>query len=285
MKQKISSRQIRSAIFLGLSASIVATAFSLSASGQSTGSNEPLSSPGAAREVYAASLSPLNGSGASASIQIVVDSGQVGASIQAQGLAPNVVHIQEVYSGSTCPTSANDLNGDNYIDAIENRSAAGSADVPLILGQLGTANGSASATSTNYPFPSPNGTLYYISSGLLSSVYSQAQALISQPLPIPFPSISPSSMPSGMPSGLPSSTPSVNPVSGAAPTALPSGLPASATGNGQTQGQALFDGKVVVISGVDPSMVNLPSTVVAGQGTTAAQSLPIACGVLTPVSQ
>lgn len=248
-------------------------------------------SPGQAtqREVYTATLNPANPSApygsATGQVTLVVDGGQVGVFITASGLAPNVMHEQHIHSGSTCATMANDTNGDGYIDDAEAEAVAGKPVVALGLNGLTPLSGSGSYANIQYPTAAPDGVETYIGSAPLSSIQAVMQSAQASPLPSPFASplgTAPFIFPTASP--MPSVTASAGP-SGVGATGTPGAAGTAATGNNNSSTAGLFNNRVVEIHGISDTF-QLPSTVAANEpGKTANQTLPVACGVLTQVTE
>jgi hypothetical protein len=161
-------------------------------------------------------LNPVNGSGASGTVTVVVDQGRLGAMVQATGVAPNMVHAMLIHRGTACADASADVNGDGVVDAVEAEAVSGQPIIPLSLsGDLAVSTPQAAA-GLLYPMATAEGSLTYINAG------SASQALT---------------------------------------------------------------GRVVEIRGISPT-TNLPNTVVSDvPGQTPQQTLGVACGVLTPVTE
>lgn len=115
------------------------------------------------REVYEALLTPVNGSvsNSTASVRVVVDQGQVGFYIQGANFDTGVVHMQNIHSGTSCATLANDSNGDGIIDNVESDKVSGAPAFPLTLNLVRPL---ISAATNDYPVSSADGTYEYIAS-------------------------------------------------------------------------------------------------------------------------
>lgn len=82
---------------------------------------------------YAGSLSPLNGSGVTGSVEFIVDEDddEFMVAADAAGLTPYQPHAQHVHEAPECPTMTHDANGDGWLDALEAMDTAGSILVAL----------------------------------------------------------------------------------------------------------------------------------------------------------
>jgi hypothetical protein len=153
---------------------------SASASASPSPSVSPSASPspsssttGTPREVFTATLAPVNpGVGESSgsvtgTAAIVVDGERIGAYVNANGLYPNVPHAVDIHTGSTCPTASADTNGDGFVDIQEADTVNGGSLVNI------GADLNSFATAMNF-IPSADGTgnLALITSGTLSSLNS-----------------------------------------------------------------------------------------------------------------
>lgn len=74
---------------------------------------------------YTVDFTALNGSGVTGSADLSLMGDKLTVKVNATGLEPNVVHPQHIHGftgnkgNSTCPTSADDTNGDGLIDLVE----------------------------------------------------------------------------------------------------------------------------------------------------------------------
>lgn len=107
--------------------------------------------------IYLARLTPLNGSGVRGRMLLTVRNGQFAVKVNALGLVPNKIHAQHIHAKlddgggvSTCPTSADDANGDGLIQVGEGLPKYGGIQVPLD-GSLDEAEGLGDAAT----FPTP----------------------------------------------------------------------------------------------------------------------------------
>lgn len=89
------------------------------------------------RVVYQAALTAINSgtvanpTAASGVVTAVVDGNNFGIYVNATGLPADVAHPQAIYSDGTCPTTAQDINADGYVDQTEAEAVAGTPVVPL----------------------------------------------------------------------------------------------------------------------------------------------------------
>lgn len=93
----------------------------------------------AADQVFTAKLTPLNaakiGTSTTGDARLVVADGKLTVAIDLKGLPPGM-HLQHFHGfpdgkDASCPTSANDANGDGYIDLVETEPVAGTTMVPF----------------------------------------------------------------------------------------------------------------------------------------------------------
>lgn len=86
---------------------------------------------------YQASLAPLNNSGVTGTATLTLDGDQLTVAIQASGLEANALHPQHIHGfmenkrNSTCPTQADDMNGDGIVDLGEGLPDYGPVLLPL----------------------------------------------------------------------------------------------------------------------------------------------------------
>ncbi len=79
----------------------------------------------AIERTFMANLQPLNNSGVSGTATITVDANTLTVEVMASGLEPNLPHPQHIHGfmddnrNSTCPTPADDTNGDGFVDLVE----------------------------------------------------------------------------------------------------------------------------------------------------------------------
>ncbi len=120
---------------------LTATLFQLTACGGGGGSSSsrgqsesPRQLESEAEGTYVATLSALNngvGGPISGNVSISKEGGRLIAYARVNGGAPNTVHQQRVHVGTSCPTAANDANGDGYVDAVEGYNHVGKILFPL----------------------------------------------------------------------------------------------------------------------------------------------------------
>lgn len=250
-----------------------------SASPSVTPSAAPTTAAAGQEAVYIAQLASLGAisNGANATARFVKQgTNNVAAVVEGSGLAANDTHIIDVHAGTQCPDSSADTNGDGIVDAVESEAVTGPAVVALTVTPGYLSAPSHATANDQYPYASPQGNLLYGNSGPLAAFL---QALSSSNT-APVPSRAPSTVPVIFPSAAPSASPGVSPTPSEAPSETPSGLPSSMPGIAAQDALANLAGHVVVIRGVDASTA-LPSTVQSSNaGVTAAEDLPVACGII-----
>lgn len=87
-----------------------------------------------AEGTYVATITTLNngvGGPISGNVSISKEGGRLIAYARFNGGAPHTVHQQRVHVGTSCPTAANDTNGDGYVDAVEGFAHVGKILFPL----------------------------------------------------------------------------------------------------------------------------------------------------------
>lgn len=88
---------------------------------------------------FTAQLAPLNSSGVSGEATITVENNTLTVNIWADGLEPNMVHPQHIHGfkdnnrNSTCPSPADDRNGDGIVDLVEGLPSYGPVLLELYL--------------------------------------------------------------------------------------------------------------------------------------------------------
>jgi hypothetical protein len=110
--------------------------------------------------VYQAVLTPLNSSASlvatTGTANIIIEGDEVKVSMTVNGAPANITHIQHIHAGSSCPTLADDVNADTYIDVIEGVPKYGPILIPLdgdLSSQDAGAAGFPNANSSgNYPY-------------------------------------------------------------------------------------------------------------------------------------
>ncbi|MGD8495088.1 MAG: hypothetical protein PVF05_02790 [Gemmatimonadales bacterium] len=87
--------------------------------------------------VYQARLRPLNASAeygiapVSGTATITERGDEITVRVNARGLAPNTVHLQHIHGAGSCPTAAQDVNGDGFVSVGEGAPVYGPIVVPL----------------------------------------------------------------------------------------------------------------------------------------------------------
>lgn len=84
-------------------------------------------------EEYTGLVQGLNASAADGVVDIRLDEveNDFEVSVEVGGLDPNIVHVQHMHADATCPTSADDANGDGFVDVIEGLPSYGGILLPL----------------------------------------------------------------------------------------------------------------------------------------------------------
>jgi len=82
---------------------------------------------------YFGEVQALNASAISGTATISLDDveNDFAVSVEAFDLDESIVHIQHVHAGDACPTSADDANGDGFVDVVEGLSSYGGILIPL----------------------------------------------------------------------------------------------------------------------------------------------------------
>lgn len=118
-------------------------------SGKGTASGsvaEPRQFESEAEGMYVAQMTAMNngvGGAISASLSINKDGPRLIAYVRLNGGQPSTVHQQRVYVGTSCPTAANDSNGDGYVDVNEAFAQTGKILFPLDADISGQERGSS----------------------------------------------------------------------------------------------------------------------------------------------
>lgn len=70
---------------------------------------------------YVASLTALNGSGVTGSVEVILDEEEDAflVAVDAARLAPHTPHPQHIHAAPSCPTLSHDANGDGFVDMAE----------------------------------------------------------------------------------------------------------------------------------------------------------------------
>jgi len=198
--------------------------------------------------------------------RIVVDGDNMGIYLQANGLAPQMMHQQFIHAaGGKCPDMTADKNGDSVIDEKEASAVMGPASFPLTLGtQASTGSAPTAGTiGSEFPVAGQNGDLIYINSFPVSMVMSALSSSGTTGPQVPT---------SGTPetSGTPRNYVSSNPNPSAPST---------------NSNRFNMENSVVEIRGI-ASNAQMPGTVQGNDpGSQANASIPVACGVLVKISE
>jgi hypothetical protein len=253
---------------------------SVSPSTTATPSSSPTQASSPTRNVYTATLTPINANSAAGigsangAVRIVVDGNRIGVDLQGSGFDPGAQITAGIRTGTSCPTTAaNDTNGDGFVDATEAAPTWGTVLVPFSLAaDLSVTGQGIGFVSSTYPIAnSTDGALNYINAGPFGAISSALQRLsstaTSTSTPTPTPSVSVTVSPTSGPSILPS------------PTSTSTGAAGQASNSYES-----LQGYVIGVQGVGTS-ASLPSSVAAGTGASAETTLPVACGTITQITE
>ena len=122
--------------------------FSLTACDSDDPTEDPL--------IYTGTFVALNNSGVSGTARFEIDDGIMAVTIDADGLAPSITHVQHVHFSNTCPTAAADANSDSFVDVAEGLPSYGAILIPLD-GDLSA----QAAGDTGFPSANAAGALNY----------------------------------------------------------------------------------------------------------------------------
>lgn len=183
---------------------------------------------------FAATLTPLNAqtgtvTGTSA-VELAGDLMRV--TVNATGVAgAGDLHLQFIGSGTSCPTQANDTNGDGFVDIVEALAATGA----FLLALDTTLTSRIVADTSGFPTTNP---IAYLQRARLSAVE--------------------------------------NSMRGAPTDQFQANIPVNGDFNPA--------GLAVLVTGISSTVV-LPATVQTMPGFTANESLPVACGTLSTITE
>jgi hypothetical protein len=116
--------------------------------------------------IYRATLSSLNSSvsgSPSGEAVVTILGDELTVVVNANGVPQNMQHLQNIFVGSSCPTSAADVNADGFVDLVESLPSTGKILVPLD----GSLDDQASGAN-DYPSASGTGTYVYSENASLS---------------------------------------------------------------------------------------------------------------------
>lgn len=150
------------------------------------GTDQDVHIPGGGRgtAVYVADLEPLNANAAfgidaaGGKALITERGGRLEVKVNARGLAPNTIHPQHIHVGDACPTDAQDVNSDGFVDVLEGVPTYGAILVPLDsdLADLGSQLG-------GFPVPgNANGAITYRASASVAELNAATQGAIGEDL-------------------------------------------------------------------------------------------------------
>jgi Cu/Zn superoxide dismutase len=107
-------------------------------------------------ETATATLTAMNGEGATGTATISLTGDQFVARVVMTGTDTSLVHRQHIHAAAACPTAAADTNSDGFIDVLEGLPFYGAILVPLD-GDIS----SQSAGATTFPSADSNGEYIY----------------------------------------------------------------------------------------------------------------------------
>jgi hypothetical protein len=184
---------------------------------------------------YLAVLTPVNSAiagNAYGSFTFHKDHDFIVANVRLNESSPIVTQIQKVHTGNACPTEADDLNGDGYIDVVESAEVTGNVIIPL--------DGDISSQYSllgSYPISDAWGAYVYSKTASFSEFYKDLFDI------------------------------DINPEDEVIKLTSPLGLV----------------GKTVLIYGMKENL-EIPSTVATNNDLLPHETLPIACGIITLVT-
>ncbi|HEX9107407.1 MAG TPA: hypothetical protein VF832_09265 [Longimicrobiales bacterium] len=124
---------------------------------------------------FTAQLSPLNssvaGGGATGEAEFRIENGMLTVTVEVEGVAPSIVHMQHIHALHACPTMAADANHDGIVDFVEGLPSYGPVLVPLD-------DDISNATAQVYPTADGKGRIRYQASTPLATL----QAALGGPL-------------------------------------------------------------------------------------------------------
>ncbi len=127
---------------------------------------------GSAGQVYTARLDPLNAgshtvAGTTYTIPttrgtatVTLKGDDVTVQIMVNGVTPLTLHPQHIHAGTNCPTAAQDVNGDGFVDVIEGLPKYG----PVLVSLDSTINTGASS-DLDFPIAGADGSYTYSATG------------------------------------------------------------------------------------------------------------------------
>lgn len=112
---------------------------------------------------YNATLTPLNGSGATGTASLTLKGDQLTVVIDAHGLTANAPHAQHIHGTvgghNVCPTMAADKDGNGFVSTSEGTPAYGAIDVSLTT--TGDSSPKSALAVDRFPMADANGDLHY----------------------------------------------------------------------------------------------------------------------------
>ena len=123
---------------------------------------------------FRAELQPLNssvGGNTVGTAKITVVGDELKFDMVVNGAPANITHIQHIHAGTACPTSAEDVNGDGFVDVLEGLPRYGAILIPLD-GDLETQEG---GTASN-PSANATGTYRYTERASLTRMLADLRA-------------------------------------------------------------------------------------------------------------
>lgn len=140
---------------------------------------------GSAGQVYTARLNPLNAgshtvAGTTYTIPttrgtatVTLKGDDVTVQIMVDGVTPLTLHPQHIHAGTTCPTAAQDVNGDGFVDVIEGLPKYG----PVLVSLDSTINTGASS-DLDFPRSDANGAYTYSAEGSRQHIQDEIQTAL-----------------------------------------------------------------------------------------------------------
>lgn len=134
----------------------------------------PAAAQHAANAEYIAHLTPLNekvtGQPSRATATFTIRGDKLTIDVVARGVSPDIAHLQHFHGftdgrAATCPTMAQDKNGDGIIDLMETEPVAGTTMVPFTADPV-----SMEIVVNTYPTASAKGTYHYRKTVSLSAL-------------------------------------------------------------------------------------------------------------------
>ncbi len=257
------------------------------------------------RRVYEVQLFPANSASGLPSTNVfgsgrfTVENNQLGAYLEINGLAPGMMHMQHIHSGTQCADITADTNNDGIIDEIEAAPISGRPIIPLSV------NVNNSPTSTSNAGNDPNLTTDLATNGINAgnnganngntsgnnngtnnNAAGEESNFASLQYPVPTQDGTVTYIQSLSLSALNLDTLNqAGTVPNGAATPTTTGTPsAAASPSVSADGSVDLDGLVVEVHGV-PADAQIPATVRAETQSPVPMTIPVACGRLVRINQ